>query len=74
MTGKSAHRHWKTANYKISGQLIRLDSGQTKLLKNFDGHLDDVKSHSAQKKTMSTERAYERFRETYDELEEIRQQ
>ena len=64
MTGKSPDRHWKTANYKMSGQLKRLECEQTELLKTFDGHLADVKSHMAQKKTVSTETADQCFFQT----------
>ena len=74
MTGKSPDRHWKTADYKMSGQLKRLESEQADLLKTFDGHLADVKSQLAQKKTVSAERAYECSFETYDEFEEKRKQ
>ena len=58
----------------MSDQFKRLEREQAELLKTSDGHLDDVKSLLAQKKTVSTERAYQCFFETYDELEENRQQ
>ena len=74
MAGKGPDRHWKTADYKMSGQLKRLESEQSELLKTFDGHLADVKSQLAQKIAVSAERAYQCFFETYDELEENRQQ
>ena len=74
MTGKSPDRKWKTSDYKMSGQLKRQESEQAKLIKTFDGHFADVKSQLAQKKTVSAERAYQCFFETYDELEENRQQ
>ena len=57
-----------------SGQLRRLESEQTELFKTFDGHIDVVESHLAQYKTMSAERANRCFFESYDELEENRQQ
>ena len=74
MTGKSPDRHWKMTGYKISGQLKRLECEPAELLKIFDGHLADVKSQLAQKKTISAERAYKCFFQTYDELEENRKQ
>ena len=58
----------------MSGQLKRLESDQAELLKTFDGHLADVKSQLAQKKTISTDSAYKCFFETNDELEENRKQ
>ena len=59
MTGKNPDRHWKWADYKISGlEIKRLEIEQDELLKTFDGHLADVKSQLAQKKTISAERAY----------------
>ena len=74
MAGKSPDRHWRTADYKMSGQLKRLESEQAELLKPFDGHLADVKSHLAQKKTVSAEKTYQCFFQTYHKLEENRQQ
>ena len=62
------------ADYKTSSQLKKLESEQADSLKTFDGHLADVKSQLAQKKTISAERAYQYFFETYHELEENRQQ
>ena len=58
----------------MSGQLKNLESALADLLKTFDGHLIDVKSHLAQKKRVSAKRAYQCFFETYDELEENRKQ
>ena len=74
MAGKSPDRHWKTADYEMLGQLKRLESEQAELFKTFDGRLADVKSQLAQKKAVSAEKAYQCFFETYDELEENRQQ
>ena len=74
MAGRSPDRHWKTTDYKMSGQLKILETEQAELLKTFDGHLADVKNHLAQKKTVSVEKAYQRFFETYDELKENRHQ
>ena len=74
MPEKSPDRHWKTTDYKMSGQLKILESEQVKLLKTFDGDLADVKSHLAYKKTVSAEKAHQCFFKTYDELKENRQQ
>ena len=64
----SPNGHWKTADYK------RLESQHAELLKTIDGHIADVKSQLAQKKAVSTVRAYQCFFKLYDELEENRQQ
>ena len=72
--GKSPDSHWKTADYKMSGQLKRLENEQAELLKTFDRHLADVKIQLAQKKAVSAKRTYRFLFETYDELEENRQQ
>ena len=74
MSGKSPDRHWKTADFKMSGQLRKLESEQADLPKTFEGHLADVKSQLAQMKAVSAERAYQYFLETYDDLEENRKQ
>ena len=66
MAGKSPDRHWKTTDYKMSGQL--------ELLKTFDRHDADENAQLAQNKTVTAERVYRCFFETYDELEENRQQ
>ena len=48
----------------MSGQIKRLESEQAEFLKTFDGHLADVKSHLAQKKTVSAEKANQCLFET----------
>ena len=53
---------------------MRLEREQVDLLKTFDRHLADVESHLAQNKTVSAERAYRCFFETYDEPEDKRHQ
>ena len=58
----------------MSGQFSKPENEQAELLKTFDGHLADVKSHLAQKKTVSAERAYQWFFETYHVLEKTKQQ
>ena len=74
MTGKSPDRHWKTTDYKMSGQLKMLENEQAEFLKMFDGQLADVKSHLAQQKPVPVEKAYQCFSETYDYLKKNRQQ
>ena len=74
MAEKSPNRDWKTADYKMSGQLKTLESEQAELLKTFDGHLADVKSQLAQKKAVSAETPYQCFFKTYDELDGNREQ
>ena len=63
----------KTTDYTMSSQLKKLESEQAELLKTFDGHLADVKSHLVQKEKLSAERAYQWFFATCDELEKNRQ-
>ena len=50
IAGKRLDRLWKTTYYKMSSQLKNLETEQAEMLKTFDGHLADVKSHSAQNK------------------------
>ena len=58
----------------MSSQLKKLEKKQTELLKRFDRHDADVKAQLAQNKSVTAERVYRFFFETYDELEENRQQ
>ena len=74
ITGKNPDRHWKTTDYKMSGQLKKLENEQAELLKTFDGHLADVKSNLAQKKPVLVEKTCQCFFETYDNLKKNRQQ
>ena len=74
MTGQSPDRYWKATDYKISGKLKKLESEHAEMLETFDGHPADVESRWAQKKTVSAERAYQFFFETYDDLKKNRQQ
>ena len=61
MAGKSPDIYWKTADYKMSGQLKELESEHAELLKTFDEHLADVRSQLAQKKTIPAERVNQCF-------------
>ena len=65
---KNPDRHWKTADYKMSDQLKKLESEHAELLKTFDGYLADVKSQLAQNKTISAEKANQCSFKNYDEL------
>ena len=59
MAGKSPDRLWETVDYKISGQLKRLEREQAELLKIFD-RLVDVEIYLAQNKTVSAEKNVDR--------------
>ena len=74
MASKSPNRHWKTANWKASGQLKTLEKEQADLLKSFSRHLNELEGYLTQNKTMTAESAYRCFFETYDNLEDNRQQ
>ena len=53
-------RHWKTVDYKVSGQVKILESEQAELTKIFDRHLADVNSDSVNSwlRTVSAEIAH----------------
>ena len=70
MAGDSPYRQEKTADYKISGQIQRLESERAELLKGFDKHPADVETQLSKNKALSAEREYQRFSGTYDDLEE----
>ena len=74
MACKSPNRHWKTADWKASGQLKTLEKEQADLLKSFARHLDELEGYLTQNKTMTAKGAYRCFFETYDNLEDNRQQ
>ena len=74
MASKSPNRHWKTADWKASGQLKTLEKEQADLLKSFSRHLNELEGYLTQNKTMRAEAAYRCFFETYDNLEDNRQQ
>ena len=74
MASKSPNRHWKTADWKPSGQLKTLEKEQADLLKSFSRHLNELEGYLTQNKTMTAEGAYWCFFETYDNLEDNRQQ
>ena len=74
MASKSPNRHWKTADWKASGQLKTLKKEQTELLKSFSRHLNELEGYLIQNKSMRAEGAYGCFFETYDNLEDNRQQ
>ena len=74
MASKSPNRHWKTADWKASGQLKTLEKEQADLLKSFSRHLNELEGYLTQNKTMTAESAYRCFFRTYDDLEDNRQQ
>ena len=74
MASKSPNRNWKTADWKASGQLKTLEKEQADLLKSFSRHLNELEGYLTQNKTMTAEGAYRCFFETYDNLEDNRQQ
>ena len=74
MPRKNPNRHWKTADWKASGQLMTLEKVQADLLKSFSRHLNELEGYLTQNKTMTAEGAYRCFFETYDNLEDNRQQ
>ena len=74
MASKSPNRNWKTADWKASGQLKTLEKEQTDLLKSFSRNLNELEGYLTQNKTMAAEDAYRCFFETYDNLEDNRQQ
>ena len=74
MASKSPNRQWKTADWKASGQLETLEKEQADLLKSFFRHLNELEGYLTQNKTMRAESAYRCFFETYDNLEDNRQQ
>ena len=74
MASKSPNRHWKTADRKASGQLKTLEKEQVDLLKSFSRYLNELEGFLTQNKTMTAEGAYRCFFETYDNLEDNRQQ
>ena len=73
MASRSPNRHWKTADWKTSGQLKTLEKEQADLLKSFSRHLNELQGYLTQNKTMTAEGAYRCFFETYN-LEDNRQQ
>ena len=74
MASKSPNRYWKTADWKASGQLKTLEKEQANLFKSFSRHLNELEGYLTQNKTMTAEGAYRCFFETYDNLEDNRQQ
>ena len=74
MACKNLNRHWKTADWKSSGQLKTLEKDQADLLKSFSRHLNELEGYLTQNKTITAEGAYRCFFETHDNLEHNRQQ
>ena len=74
MASKSPNRHWKTADWNAGGQLKTLEKEQVDLLKSFSRHLNELEGFLTQNKKMTAEGAYWCFFETYENLEDNRQQ
>ena len=74
MANKSPRRHWKTVDWKTSGQLKTLEKEQADLLKLFSRRVTELEGYLTQNKTMTAESAYRGFFETYDNLEANRKQ
>ena len=74
MASKSPSRHWKSVDWKRSGQLKTLEKEQADLLKLFSRRVTELEGYPAQNKTMTAEIAYRVFFETYDILEANRKQ
>ena len=74
MASRSPNRHWKRADWKASGQIKTLEKEQNDLLKSFSRHLNELEGYLTQNKTMTADGAYRCFFETYDNLEDNRQQ
>ena len=74
MASQSPNRHWKTADWKASVHLKTLEKEQADLLKSLSRHLNELEGYLTQNKTMTAEGVYRCFFETYDNLEDNRQQ
>ena len=74
MASKSPSRHWKTVDWKTSGQLKTLEKEQADLLKFFSRRVTELEGYLKQSKTMNAKSAYRGFFETYDNLETNRKQ
>ena len=70
MATKSPSRHWKTADWKTSGELKTLEKEQADLLKLFSIHLSELEGYLTQSKPMTAESGYPCLFETYDSLED----
>ena len=66
MASKIPNWHWKTADWKASGQLKTLEIEQADLLESFSRHLNELEGYMTQNKTMTAEGAYWCFFETYN--------
>ena len=74
MASKGPNRHWRTADWKASGQHKTLEKEQADLLKSFARHLNEVEGYLAQNKTMTAKGTYRCFFETHGNLEDNLQQ
>ena len=74
MASKSPSRHWKTVDWKMSGQMKTLEKEQAGLLKLFSRLVTELESYLTQNKTMTDKSVNRGFFETYDNLEANRKQ
>ena len=74
MASKSPSRHWKTVDWKTSGQLKTLEKEQPELLKLFSRCVTELEGYLTQNKTMTAENAYHGFSGKYKNLEANRKQ
>ena len=74
MASKSPSRHWKTVDWKTSGQLKTLEEEQAELLKLFSRRVTELEGYLTQNKKMTAKKAYHGFFETYENLEANRKQ
>ena len=74
MASKSPSRHWKTVDWKTSGQMKTFENEEADLLKLFSRRLTEQEGYLTQNKTMTAESANRVFFETYDMLEGNRKQ
>ena len=66
MASKSPSRHWKTVDWKTSGQLKTLEKEQADLLKLFSRRVNELEGYLKQNRTITAESAYRGFFETYN--------
>ena len=61
MASKSPNRHWKTADWKASGQLKTLEKEQADLLKSFSRHLNELEGYLTQELELEDNRQQQRL-------------
>ena len=74
MASKCPSKHWKTVDWKTSGQLKTLEKKQADLLELFSRPVTKLEGYLTQNTTMTAESSYRGFFQTYDNLEANRKQ